>query len=214
MQLDRRDTIGLSIVALTVVVSILAYPSLPERLAIHFGSGGEPDSFLAKPLALAIMPVLGVGAVVMFKILPRLDPLGENVAAFQRYYDLVAVLAVGILAYVQGVVLAWNLGVDFSIMHAIVPLLAVSYYVVGVVIENAEQNWFVGIRTPWTLSNEAVWRETHDRTAVLFKLAGVVTLAAIPYPDLFALFAIGPIAVAALVATVYSFVVYRRVTPD
>lgn len=214
MELDRRDLLGLGIVALTLVVTALAYPSLPDRLAIHFDAGGQPDSIVAKPLALAIMPAIALGFVGLFKVLPRIDPLGENFADFQRYYDLVAVLAVAIMASVQGVVIAWNLGVDFAVGQAIVPVLAVTYYVVGVVIENAEQNWFVGIRTPWTLSNETVWRQTHDRTAVLFKLAGLVTLLAIPFPGQFLAIAVAPIAVAALVATVYSFVVYRRVAPE
>jgi uncharacterized membrane protein len=214
VHLDRRDTIGLAIVAITIVVSALAYPSLPDQLAIHFGAGGQPDNFLATPLALALIPAIALGIVVLFKILPWLDPLGENTAAFQQYYDLVAVLTVGILAYVQGLILAWNLGYDFAIGQALVPVLAITYYVVGVVIENAEQNWFVGIRTPWTLSNERVWRETHDQTAILFKLAGVLALLAIPFPDQFALIAIGPIAVAAVLATIYSFVIYRRVAPE
>ncbi len=153
MELDRRDLVGSAIILLTVVVSAFVYPDLPEQMAIHFGSSGEPDSFVAKPIAVALLPVLAVGMVALFKVLPRLDPLGENFEAFQAYYDLVAVVVVGVLAYVQGLVLAWNLGYDVPITRAIVPMLAVVYYVVGVVIENARQNWFVGIRTPWTLSS-------------------------------------------------------------
>lgn len=210
MNLDRRDLAGLGIVGLTAILSVVAAPQLPDQMAIHFDAGSQPDSFVAKPLGLAFAPLLAAGLVVLFRILPAIDPLGKNFADFQRYYDLIAVEAVGVVAYVHVLIVLWNLGYRFDVTQAIVPVLAVTYYVAGLVIENASQNWFVGIRTPWTLSDEAVWNETHRRSGILFKLAGLVTLLAIPFPEYFVLLAIGPIAVAALVPTVYSFVLYRR----
>lgn len=210
MELDRRDLIGGGIVLLTVVVSVASYPELPERLAIHFDASGTADGYMDKPLGLALLPAVAAGVVVMFKILPTIDPLGENFAKFERYYDLTAVVVVGVLAYAQGVVVAWNLGYSFDVMQALVPVLAVVFYVAGVVIENAEQNWFVGIRTPWTLSSEEVWNRTHERSGILFKLAGLVALLAIPFPEYFTALVIGPIVVAALIPTVYSYVLYRR----
>jgi len=208
--LDRRDWVGLGIVALLLVVTAAVYAQLPERMAIHFDASGQPDSFLTKPLAVALGPAIGIGTVLLFRILPVIDPLGANISAFKRYYDLLAVVTVGILAYVQGLVLAYNLGYRFDITQAIVPVLAVVYYVAGLVVENAEQNWFVGIRTPWTLSDEEIWNRTHERSGILFKLAAVVSLFALAFPDYFAYLAIGPIAVAALLSTVYSFVLFRR----
>lgn len=210
MDLDRRDLAGLGIVLLTAAVSVVAYPSLPGRMAIHFDAASQPDSFVAKPLALAFSPLLAAGVVALFRILPSIDPLGENVANFQRYYDLVAVVTVGVVAYAHLVVVVWNLGYPFDVTQAVVPVLAVTYYVTGLVIENASRNWFVGIRTPWTLSDEEVWDETHRRSAVLFKLAGLLALLALVLPEYFLLFAIGPVLVASLVPILYSFVLYRR----
>lgn len=210
--LHRRDTTGLVIVTLTVLVSALAYDSLPATLAIHFDASGSPDQTLAKPLALALTPALAALLVVLFRVLPAIDPLGENVESFQGYYDRIAVMAVGVVGYVHLVVVAWNLGHEFSVTQAIVPVLALTYYVAGTVMEHAEQNWFVGIRTPWTLSSQAVWDRTHERTAVLFKLAGVVALLALPFPDYVVAIAVVPIVLVTVVATVYSFVVYRQVS--
>lgn len=210
MDLDRRDLVGGAIVLLTVVASAVAYPELPADLAIHFDATGTPDSVVSKPVGLALAPLLAAGIVALFKILPAIDPLGKNVAEFQRYYDLVAVVTVGVVAYAHAVVLVWNLGYRFDVTQAIVPVLAVTYYVTGLVVENASRNWFVGIRTPWTLSDERVWDETHERSGILFKTAAAITLLALPFPGYFTLLAIGPIVVAALVPMVYSFVLYRR----
>jgi len=210
--LHRRDAVGIAIVALTVAVSLLTYDDLPAQLATNFDASGDPGETMAKPLALALPTVLAAFVVVVFRVLPAIDPLGDNIAAFQDYYDLIAVVVVGVVGYVHLLIVGWNLGYDVSVAQAVVPVLAVTYYVAGVVVEHAEQNWFVGIRTPWTLSSEEVWNETHERTAVLFKLAGLVALFALPFPQYLLPIAVAPIVVVTVVATAYSFVVYRRVT--
>jgi len=87
----------------------------------------------------------------------------------------------------------------------------VLYVGVGFLLERAERNWFVGIRTPWTLSSEDVWRNTHDRAATLFKFAGVIALAGAILPEYFVYFVAVPAAAIAAFATVYSYLDYRRV---
>lgn len=214
MHLTRRDLLGAVLVIVTTIVSAVAYPELPAQLVTQFDAVGDPSDTLSKPVALAGIPALAAGLVVVFRILPEIDPLGENIAAFQAYYDLIAVVAVGLVAYVHGLLVIWNLGYQFPVTQALVPVLAVLYYVLGVVVENARQNWFVGIRTPWTLSSEEVWDRTHERSGILFKIAGVLALLAIPLPELFVYVAVGPIVVVALATTVYSYVVYRRVAAN
>jgi len=206
----RRNAVGLGIVLVAAIASVLAYPDLPQEMAMHFSAGGEPDSYMDKTLGVALMPALGVVILGMFAVLPRLDPLGENFEEFEDYYDLTAVVTVAIIAYVHGAVLGWNLGYQFEMGQVMAPILAVAGIVFGYVVENAKQNWFVGIRTPWTLSDEEVWTQTHERSGILFKIAGVVALLAIPFPEYFAYVAIAPLALAAFIPTVYSYVLYRR----
>ncbi len=210
MSPTRRTTVSLGIVALTAIASAMVYPDLPTQMAIHFDSTGQPDDYLSKPLATALIPALAVGITGLFAVIPRLDPLGENFEEFRRYYDIAAVVTVGVLAYVHALVLGYNLGYAFDIQQALAPVLAVVAIVFGYVVENANQNWFIGIRTPWTLSDETVWKQTNERSGVLFKIAGLVALLAVPFPEYFEVLAIAPLALAALVPTVYSYVLYRR----
>ena len=210
MSQKRRAYAGLGIVLVSAIASVLAYPDLPRQMAIHFSAQGTPDDYLDRPFAVALLPALELAMVGMYAVIPRIDPLGENIADFEDHYDLIAVVTVGILAYVHGAVLAYNLGYEFQMGQVIAPVLAVVGIVFGTVVENAKQNWFVGIRTPWTLSNEEVWNRTHERSGILFKIAGLVALLAIPFPGHFELLAIVPLALAALLPTVYSYVVYRR----
>jgi uncharacterized membrane protein len=213
MSPKRRTIAGLGIVALTVAASVIVYPDLPEQMAIHFDSAGQPDDYLSKPLGVAIIPALALGLVALFGVIPHLDPLGENFAEFERYYDLAVLVTIGILAYVQALVLGYNLGYEFAIQQVLAPVLAVVGVTFGYVIENAKQNWFIGIRTPWTLSNEEVWRRTNERSGILFKIAGLLALLAVPFPEYFEIFAIAPLALAALIPTIYSYILYRRIEP-
>jgi uncharacterized membrane protein len=197
-------------VLLTAAVGVFVAPSLPEQVTTNWGSGGTPDGTLPKSYLLVGGPGLVLAIVALFELIPRIDPLRENIAAFEAAYDAVAVLVAGYLAYTYGVVLAWNLGYEFEIGQALAPAIAVLFVGIGFLLERAERNWFVGVRTPWTLSSEAVWRHTHDLAATLFKLAGVVALGGLVFPEYFVYLVAGPAAGIALFATAYSYVDYRR----
>lgn len=212
MSQKRRALAGFGIVLFSALASLLAYPELPRQMAIHFAADGTPDDYLARPFAVALLPALSVVILGVYAGIPRIDPLGENIAEFEGYYDLAVVVTIAILAYAHGAVLGYNLGYQFDIAQVLAPVLAVTGLVFGAVVENAKQNWFVGIRTPWTLSNEEVWTRTHERSGVLFKIAGLLALFAIPFPQYFELLAVAPLALAALLPTIYSYVVYRRLS--
>jgi uncharacterized membrane protein len=141
---------------------------------------------------------------------PRIDPLGDNIAEFQTTYDTVAVGTLGFHAYVHGMVIASNLGFEFDVIQATIPAVTGLYLLLAVLMWRAEQNWFVGIRTPWTLSNERVWDKTHRHTAPLFAAAAVLSLGGVVFPAYGVFFLTGPITVVALGSVVYSFVLYQR----
>ncbi|MFB6137018.1 MAG: SdpI family protein [Halobacteriaceae archaeon] len=210
MRLERRTVAGGVLVLAAVAASVLVAPSLPDQLTTHWNAAGQPDGTTGRTAVLVGGPALVLLVVGSFELVPRVDPLAENFADFQAAYDAVAVLTAAFAAYAYGFVLAWNLGYEVAVARALVPAVAVLYVAVGFLMDRAERNWFVGVRTPWTLSSPAVWRETHDLAATLFKLAGAVALGGLLAPELLVYFLAGPVAVAALVATVYSYVAYRR----
>ena len=211
MSLRRSYVIGLGLVALSAVVSLLAAPEMPAEMATHWNAAGEIDGRMAKPYALALFPALSAALLGVFAALPRIDPLGENVANFRREYDTFVVLLLAFLTYVHLLVLGANAGYEFEMTQALAPAVGALFYSVGVLAEHAERNWFVGIRTPWTLSSEEVWERTHEQVAPLFKVAGVVAALAALVPAYAELLVVAPVAAVALYATVYSYVEYRRV---
>ena len=201
---------ALGFVLLGLVVSAVAYPDLPARMTTSFDDTATAQETMATPLALVLFPAIGVVSLGAFLVLPRIDPLGENVEAFRAQYDGFVVLFVGLLQYVHLLLVYWNLGNRFSIGAALAPAIGAIVYYAGVVFENAEQNWFVGIRTPWTMTDERVWQRTHDRGATLFKIAGLVAVFGFVAGEYAIWFMIGPVVLVALYLVVYSYREYRR----
>lgn len=213
MTARERHVVGGSIVLLSALASVLAYPELPAEMVTRWGTDG-PNGAMDRSVALAGLPLLAAGLLVVFEALPRIDPLGEHIADLGRYYDLLVVVVVGLVGYVHGVVILWNLDYAFDVVQAVAPAVAVVFYVVGTVMERVEQNWFVGIRTPWTLSSDRVWERTHARGAPLFKLSGALALGAVALPEYAILFLVGPVALSAVYLTAYSYVAYSRLGPE
>lgn len=212
MDSRQRTMLGVGLTVLTAGVGIVFSNQLPAQVAIHFGPSGQPDSWVAKPVALTLLPALQVLMLVFFAAIPRIDPLGENIREFQQAYNAFVLLIIGFLGYIHTLLVLWNAGYTFAMSQALVPAVAVLYYVAGAMMERAEQNWFIGIRTPWTLSNEQVWTDTHALAGTLMKAVAVVALGGLLVPSYTVAFLAVPAALVAAVATVYSYWDYRHTT--
>jgi len=122
------------------------------------------------------MPLMSLGLLLLFLVIPKIDPLKQNIEKFRKYFDMFIVLMLGFLFYVYLLTIFWNLGIRFSMTLLMIPAMAALFYYCGILIENAKRNWFIGIRTPWTLSSEKVWEKTHKLGGKLFKSAGIIIL--------------------------------------
>ncbi len=117
-----------------------------------------------------LTPCISIFIFGLFLLIPKIDPLKKNIEKFRSYYEWFIVLMIAFLAYIYFATLAWALGYRFSMNAAILPPIAALFYFVGVLCENSKRNWFIGVRTPWTLSSDRVWGRTN-------KLAGIILAA-------------------------------------
>lgn len=203
------EIIAAAIVLTTTYSSWFYYPHLPDRMASHWGMAGQVNGYLPKFWGTALMPLIGTALLILFIVLPRIDPQRENIKNFRAYFDGFIVAIFLFLAYLQFLVITWNLGNHISIIRWMVPALAVLFFAAGTLIAHAELNWTIGIRTPWTLSSATVWRATHALGSRLFYAAAVIALGGWVLPAYAFWFIIIPAISAALVTIVYSYVVYR-----
>jgi len=191
-------------------VGIYYYPLLPDRMASHWNEKGQVDGYMGKFWGLFLMPVISLILYLMFLFLPKIDPLKENIKKFRKYFDGFILALLLFLFYLYLLTIVWNLGWRFNLMRFLAPAFAILFYTCGVLVKNAKQNWFIGIRTPWTLMNEAVWDKTHELGGKLFKLAGVIALLGVIFPDLAVLLILAPVITFSFVLVFFSYFKYRN----
>lgn len=186
------------------------YPQLPDRLATHWGMGGEADGYSQKGLGIFAVPLLMAAIAALFIVLPKIDPLRKNIEQFKKYYYWFALGIELFMLYLYALMLAWNLGFAFNFSQALSPAFAALFYGGGVLIENAKQNWSAGIRTPWTLSSKKVWEKTHKLGGKLFKAGAILALFGALFPQIAVLLIIGPMLLIAAFLFAYSYFEYKK----
>lgn len=211
MNLEKSDYAAIGLLLLMLGISIYGYTQIEGDIAIHFDSSNQPDSTMEKLPGLALLPVISVAILAMFKLLPRIDPLKKNIEEFKPAFKWLAVAIIAFMAYIQALIVAWNLGIIFDISKAVIPAIAAIFYVVGLVMEKAKRNWFIGLRTPWTLSNEEVWDRTHQKIAPWFKFAAVFSFGGLFFPDRVLEFVIVPVVLVSVAGVLYSYKIYGEV---
>jgi len=197
-------------IAITVLLTIAVYPSLPPVFTSHWNASGMADGSMAKFSGLILIPLIMIACVVLFALLPRIDPLQKNYEKFRNYYEGFILVFVLYLLAIQILMILWNLGYQLSTNVTFPILFGILFVYLGFLIEHAEQNWFVGIRTPWTLSSVVVWKKTHERGGKLFKCAGIASFIGALAGSYALWFIIIPALIVAVYTVAYSYVAYQN----
>lgn len=198
------------LVLLSFILSIYFYPQVPEQMATHWNSQGEVNGYMSKLWGLFFMPLVITGIVIMFLTIPKIDPKKENIEKFRKYYDGFIVILVLFIVAVHLQILLWNAGIKIS-PNSVLPLgIGLLFYYIGILTENAERNWFIGIRTPWTLSSERVWKRTNRLGGKLIKIAGISAMLGAFFPEYAIYFILVPIIIVVGITVVYSYIEYQK----
>ncbi|HEY2852962.1 MAG TPA: SdpI family protein [Gemmatimonadaceae bacterium] len=195
------------------VVSAIAYRGLPERVPIHWDAHGNVNGYGSRFAGAFTMPLVMLGLWLLLRLLPRIDPRRANYAKFADTYDLFVDSLVGLLLVMQLALLANTLGWPVSMERVAPVLIGLQFIILGNALPRARPNWWFGIRTPWTLSNDRVWTRTHRVGGYLVAAAGAILLLAAVVPGPIALaFGIGAVLAATFGSVVYSYFAWKQET--
>jgi uncharacterized membrane protein len=194
------------------LAGLLLWNRLPDSMASHWGVNDEVNGYISKFWGVFLMPLITLAMLVLFLVVPSIDPLKANIAQFRQVFNLFIVLIVAFMVYIYGLTLAWNLGfTGFAMSRAMLPALGLLFIFVGFMLRQAKRNFFIGIRTPWTLSSDTVWNETHRLGAVLFMISGALAFLGAFFSGVTAFWLMFiPLIGSSLFLVVYSYVLYRR----
>jgi uncharacterized membrane protein len=210
----KTRTVVISIMlvgALLIIGSYVIGQNLGPNLATHWNAAGEADGYGSTFMALYFLPLLTMVMSLLILFIPGIDPLKANVAKFRPEYNLFVLGFAGFMYYVHGLSMAWNMGAKFSMNAMLAPAFGLFFILTGMIIKKAKRNYFIGIKTPWTLANDTVWEKTHQLGGNLFIASGVLTIACLLYPPATSMVLLVTALGAAFISVVYSYLEFRKI---
>ena len=203
---------SLILIVAAVALSVAVYGRLPDAMASHWNASDQVDGSISRFWGAFLMPALGLALLGLFLIIPAIDPLKANIARFRGIFNLFIVMIMVFLLYIHVLTIAWNLGLrSFRMSAALLPAVGLLFIVAGLLMRQAKRNFFIGIRTPWTLSSDKVWNETHRVGGALFAASGLLAMLGAFFPGTVAYWLVlGPILASTIFVVVYSYVLWRR----
>lgn len=209
----RLTTILVLVLILAATVAgVSLWDRLPEQMASHWNINDQVDGYMSKFWGVFLMPLITLGMLVLFLVIPNIDPLRANIAQFREVFNLFILLIVGFMVYIYALTLLWNLGyTTFGVGKAMMPALGVLFIFIGYMLRKAKRNFFIGIRTPWTLSSDRVWEETHRIGAVLFIISGALAFIGGFFGGTIAFWLLfAPLMGSTIFLLVFSYLLYQR----
>lgn len=169
----KSELLSIILVAATVLSSFYFYAHFPERVPTHWNFRGEVDGWGSRVQGAFIIPAMLVVMYILFVFLPMLDPKKERYTQFLKTYNVFRNLILLVMVLIYFIASFNGLGYNIPIQYTVPVIIGLLFIVMGNYMGKIKRNWFVGIRTPWTMSSEEVWNKTHRIGGYLFIVAGL-----------------------------------------
>ena len=199
------------VILITIVASAYFYDKLPDQVVTHWNAAGEPDGWGSKNFVTFFIPGLLIGMYLLFQWLPKLDPKKANYAKFFNIYKIFQFVIIAFLSFMYFITTLYNIGWKIDIGATISIVVGLMMVIFGSNMKKIKTNWFIGIRTPWTLSSEVVWKKTHEFAAKIFVFGGLLFIIISFLPAEWFMWLLILIILVLLSPAVYSYFIFRDI---
>ncbi|TAK33590.1 MAG: DUF1648 domain-containing protein [Chloroflexota bacterium] len=213
--MDRKPGLIVSgaLLALMFALSAWAWVQTPADalIPVHWGVSGTPDRYGSKLEALLVIPLITIGVIGLFVVIPWVEPRRKNLERSVQAYTVVWIGVVLVMAAIHLAAVLAALGYAVNMAMIIPAIVGLLFIAIGFSIGKVRSNYTMGIRTPWTLSSDLSWEKSHRLGGWLFTLLGILLILLTPIgngPLLFGVLIGGALGLAA-VLMVYSYLVWR-----
>ena len=207
----KREIIPIVLIVLAFILGFYLYPKLPDQIPGHWDYKGEVDAYTSKNFAIFFYPSITLGLYLLLTFIPLIDPLRKNYNSFSRYYFLFRLIFVCFFLTLYFYSLWAGFGTEININYFVVPLFSFLFIFLGLFMPKIKKNYFVGIRNPWTIHSEKVWTKTHQFSGKLFIGAGIISILSLLVPLYSFFIFLFAVILAAIIANVYSYLVFRKI---
>ena len=206
----RKHLVAIILILITGLAWAYAWPNLPDTMAVHWGMEGV-NGYASKFNAMLLLLGIMIFTYVLLTITPKIDPKKKNYDKFSKGYMIINYSVVVLLFLVNMLVIGVGLGYDIPMNSTPLILVGLLFIVIGNYLPQCKPNYFVGIKTPWTLSNEEVWRKTHRFSGKVFVVLGIIMILSVFVPATWKSFVMVGIIIGAVGLTMgYSYVAYKK----
>jgi len=206
----KKDWWLIGIIILIWIFTFAIFGRLPAKIPIHWNISGQVDSFGPKHDIFILPSIITIIYFVMLYV-PIIDPKRANYGKFAGAYRMIRAVVVIILSavYFASAYSALGYRIEVNRMsNLIIPFMLIGF---GSVMGKLRHNYFVGIRTPWTLADEEVWNNTHQLAGKLWLIAGIIGLFASFFGGTWVtVFMFVLLITAVIVPIVYSYVAFKN----
>jgi uncharacterized membrane protein len=211
----KSEIIPISLVIIAVALGGYFYYRFPERIASHWNFQGHIDGYSSKTGGAFGIPLLLAGMYLMFLILPFIDPKKDRYAEFATVYLTFRTMMMAVLLVLYVCMGLFNLGYPVQVGIVSPILIGMMMVILGNFLGKVKPNWWMGIRTPWTLSSDTVWNKTHRVGGYAFIIFGILIMIS-PWlgPSLGMAAFIAGILIVSVGTMMYSFFLYQREESD
>ena len=209
MDTRRLNAFSLALIAGSFLFSAAVYLWLPDQIPSHWNIAGEVDSTMSKTWGAFMMPLIMLGLYGVFLLIPALSPKGYGIEASNSGFTAIRVAVFALFALLNVLILLAALGVPIAMGSAVSIAVGGLLAVLGWFLDRLPRNFYVGIRTPWTIVDEDNWTRTHRLGKWLFMAAGLAMVAG-GIMGANALIIVAAALVAGLVPMIYSYLIYRQ----
>ncbi len=172
----RKEWLGIFILIITLATSFYFYQNFPDTVPTHWNIYGQPDNWSGKEFAAFFFPGLIIILYLMMIGLPFFDPMKQRYQEFSKTYQIIRISFILFLSAIYFLASLNALGYKIPI-DKVTPLgIGLLFIILGNFLPKVKKNWFVGIRTPWTLSNEDIWNKTHRLGGKIFMFCGLLMI--------------------------------------
>lgn len=208
MKFKTSMILGLIAIGIFFAVTMYLYPGLPDPMPSHWNASGEVDGYMAKPWGAYLLPLITLGVWLMFLVIAYISPQGFRLDKFMPVVGILQLATTAFMIAVGALILLSSKGIDIEPGNFIIVGVGLLLIVTGNYMSKLRKNFFMGIKTPWTLASDEVWDRTHRLGGKTFVIGGIALMFFPLIPSEWYILSV--VFFAAFVPVIYSFVIYKQ----
>lgn len=208
--MKKQTLFLLTLCILSFLGHLIVFFQMPNTVPIHWGIDGTPDGYGHKlsTLCLALLPALMLG---LFHIIPKIDPRGKSYEKHQKAYSIFVTFLILFLIAINWICNASIFGFPVPLSRLVPVGIGILLIAFGNYMPQLRSNYTIGIKNPWTLESEWVWKKTHTLGGIVFCIMGLaMTLNGVFPTDWMTWISLGVILAGVLGLELYSYLLWRK----